>query len=62
MAEIEQALHGAKPFGMAFVRAACTAVTVNVFSMVRSIETLAPGKYAGLFDALHDIQKTIDRS
>ena len=32
MAEIEEALHASKPFGMTFVRAACTSVAVNVFS------------------------------
>jgi pyruvate,water dikinase len=60
MAEIEEAMHGARPFGMTFVRAACTSVAVNVFSMVRHIEKLAPGKYAGLFNRFDAIQKSID--
>jgi pyruvate,water dikinase len=60
MAEIEAALHGARPFGMTFVRAACTSVSVNVFSMVRHIENLAPGKYSGLFNRFDQIQKSID--
>jgi pyruvate,water dikinase len=60
MAEIEEALHAAKPFGMTFVRAACTSVAVNVFSMVRNIEKLAPGKYDGLFERFDQIQKTVD--
>jgi pyruvate,water dikinase len=60
MAEIEEALHGARPFGMTFVRAACTSVSVNVFSMVRNIEQLAPGKYAELFARFDRIQKSID--
>ena len=45
---------------MTFVRAACTSVAVNVFSMVRNIEKLAPGKYAGLFERFDQIQKTVD--
>ncbi len=60
MAEIEEALRASKPFGMTFVRAACTSVAVNVFSMVRNIENLAPGKYAGLFERFDRIQESID--
>jgi pyruvate,water dikinase len=60
MAEIEEALQGARPFGMTFVRAACTSVSVNVFAMVRHIEKLAPGKYAELFSRFDQIQKAID--
>jgi pyruvate,water dikinase len=60
MAAIEEALHGARPFGMTFVRAASTSVSVNVFSMVRHIENLAPGKYGGLMSRFDHIQKSID--
>jgi pyruvate, water dikinase len=60
MAEIEEALRASKPFGMTFVRAACTSAAVNVFSMVRNIEKLAPGKYAGLFERFDQIQKSIE--
>jgi len=60
MAQIEEALHGNRPFGMTFVRAACTSVSVNVFSMVRNIEKLAPGKYAELFTRFDLIQKSIE--
>jgi len=60
MAEIEEALHGSRPFGMTFVRAACTSVAVNVFSMVRNIEKLAPDKYSELFTRFDAIQKSID--
>jgi pyruvate,water dikinase len=60
MADIEGALHGARPYGMSFVRAACTSVSVNVFSMVRHIEKLAPGKYTELLTRFDHIQKSID--
>jgi pyruvate,water dikinase len=60
MADIEEALHGARPFGMTFVRAACTSAAVNVFAMVRHIEKLAPGKYTELFNRFDHIQKAID--
>jgi pyruvate, water dikinase len=55
MAEIEQALHGRRPFGMAFVRASCTSVSVNVYRMIRKMDKLAPQKYTELsarFDAI----------
>ena len=56
MADIEHALHGRDAFGMAFVRDRCTAISVNVLRMIKSLENLAPGKYAGLmprFDAVN---------
>ncbi len=49
MADIEQALTGGRPFGMAFVRAACTSVSVNVFNMVKYLDRLAPDKYKDLY-------------
>jgi pyruvate,water dikinase len=60
MADIEEALHGTRPFGMSFVRASCTSVSVNVFSMIRNLEKLAPGKYGGLLGRFDDLQRTVD--
>jgi len=60
MAAIEEALEGHRPFGMTFVRAACTSVSVNVFAMIRHIENLAAGKYSDLFARFEHIQKSID--
>ena len=40
MAEMEQALALGQPFGMAFVRGHCTAVSVNVYKMIQSLEVL----------------------
>jgi pyruvate,water dikinase len=48
MAEIEEALRGCQPFGMTFVRSACTDASVNVLRMIRSMEQLAPGRYREL--------------
>jgi pyruvate,water dikinase len=61
MAEIQVSLSGAKPFGMAFVRARCTAVSVNVFTMIKQIEELAPGKYGRLSEMFSAIQQQIDQ-
>ena len=60
MARIEQALRNMQPFGMPFVRANCTIVSVEVFRMIRNFEELAPQKYKGLYDRFNDIQHHID--
>ena len=60
MAGIEQALQGNRPFGMSFVKANCTAVSVNVLRMVKNIEQLAPGKYEELNTSFNNIQRKID--
>jgi pyruvate, water dikinase len=60
MAEIEEAQRGGRPFGMSFVRANCTAVSVNVFRIVKNLDQLAPGKYRDLFDRFKEIQDRIN--
>ena len=60
MADMEKALLGTQAFGMPFVRSACTAVSVNVFKMVKNIDALAPKKYEALFTKFEEIQKQVD--
>ncbi len=60
MADMERVLQGQQLFGMSFIRASCTAVSVNVFSMIKNINTLAQGKYADLNARFNDIQQKID--
>jgi pyruvate, water dikinase len=60
MADIEMALQGKRPFGMSFIRANCTGVSVNVFNMIKYLDQLAPGKYGQLYASFSDIQKKID--
>jgi len=60
MSDIEETLRGERLFGMTFVRAACTSVCVSVFSMVRGLERLAPGKYTALLGRFDAIQKDIE--
>ena len=60
MADIERALGGRQPFGMAFVRSSCTAVSVNVFNMIKNIEKLAQDKYGELHARFNNIQQMID--
>jgi len=59
MAEIEEALRGCQPFGMTFVRAACTDTSVNVLRMIRSMEHLAPDRYRGLRERYESINAAI---
>ena len=56
MSELEEARRGGAPFGMSFVRARCTAISVNVLRMIQSMEQLAPGKYLDLYDSFRAIE------
>ncbi|MCE5333920.1 MAG: pyruvate, water dikinase [Desulfobacteraceae bacterium] len=59
MSDLEDARKGDRPIGMSFVRAHCTAASVNVFRMVKCMEQLAPGKYSGLGERFRAIQGCI---
>jgi pyruvate,water dikinase len=60
MAEIEGALQGNRPFGMAFVRACVTSASVSVFQMVDNLQRLAPEKYDALTPRFKAISQQID--
>ena len=60
MADIEKALGGSRPFGMSFIRSNCTSISVNVFRMIRKIDSLAPGKYKKLYERFDHIQQSIE--
>ncbi|MCA1960725.1 MAG: pyruvate, water dikinase [Desulfomonile sp.] len=62
MAEIEQALAGSQPFGMSFVRSKCTAVSVNVYRIIKHLDELAPGKYAELHNRFKVIEGRINEA
>jgi len=59
MSELEEARTGRTPFGMSFIRANCTAISVNVLRMIQSMDQLAPGKYPGLHDSFRSIEGRI---
>jgi pyruvate,water dikinase len=61
MADIERALEGRAPFGMAFVRSRCTSIAVNVYSMIQKLERLAPGRHTGLEERYATILRRIER-
>ena len=60
MAEMEEALKGAWPFGMSFVRSRCTSVSTSVFQIVKNLNDLAPGKYSALLPRFKEIQMKIN--
>ncbi|MFH1154046.1 MAG: PEP/pyruvate-binding domain-containing protein [Pseudomonadota bacterium] len=60
MARMEQTLKGDWVFGMSFIRTCCTAVSVNVLTMIRNLEILAPGQYPELSERFHQIQGELD--
>jgi len=62
MSDLEKALHGSNTFGMSFVRSRCTAVSVNVFRIVKHLDQLAPNKYAELYDRFKIIQERINHA
>jgi len=62
MSDFEEALRGARNFGMSFVRANCTAVSVNVYRIIKNLDDLAPGKYGELYERFDNIQEWINHS
>ncbi len=62
MAEIDEALKAAHPFGMSFVHSRLTAVSASVWQMVRHLNLLGPERpeYEILFDRFREIQKEIN--
>lgn len=61
MSELERASRADRPFGMSFIRANLTSVSVNVFRIIKHLEELAPGKYKALFTRFREIQDCIQK-
>ncbi len=59
MSELQEAGKCDRPFGMSFIRANCTAISVSVFRMVKCMGQLAPSKYIGLDESFRSIQSRI---
>ena len=60
MATAEEMLQSGKPFGMAFVGGDITALTVNVYKMVRSLIALSDGRYQALEPRFHAIAAQVE--
>jgi len=49
-----------RPFGMNVVKTHCTAISVNVYRMIRKLDRLAPQEYTPLLDRFNTIQQDIN--
>jgi pyruvate,water dikinase len=61
MSEMEETLRGNRPFGMSFVRAHATAISVNVFRIIKNLDELAPKQYLELYSRFREIQDRINQ-
>jgi pyruvate,water dikinase len=59
--EMEQALEDNNGFGMAFVRGHCTALSVNLFKIIQSLNEITGGRHQTLFNAYDRIWAKIDQ-
>jgi pyruvate,water dikinase len=59
--EMEQALEGPSVFGMAFVRARCTALSVNIYKIIQSLNEITGQENRQLFEAFDTIRGEVDR-
>ncbi len=60
MAEMEQIHAAGRPFGMNFVRGNCTALSVNIYKMVRLLQEMSGGKYQNLNVAFKRIAEELE--
>lgn len=61
MSDMEHALQEGHSFGMAFIRANCTAISVNLYKIVDKMNRISPGCYRELNDAFAKVQNEIKR-
>ncbi|SFM64095.1 PEP/pyruvate-binding domain-containing protein [Thermodesulforhabdus norvegica] len=59
MTDIEEKLRGTRPFGMSYIRAACTEITTQVYTMVQNLNILADDRYRELYDVFESIRRRI---
>ncbi|WP_421903704.1 PEP/pyruvate-binding domain-containing protein [Maridesulfovibrio sp.] len=59
IAELEEALRGFHPYGMHYVRALCTRISISTYKMIRHLNELNPESYSILFDRFKEIQELI---
>ena len=59
IAELEEALRGFHPYGIHYVRALCTRISVSVYKMIRQLNELNPDAYSALFNRFKEIQEQV---
>jgi pyruvate, water dikinase len=60
MTELELALQGGQSFGMTFIRSNSTAISVNVFSIIKYLNELTNNKYASLEPVFTAVQSRLE--
>lgn len=60
MTEMEQTQASGRPFGMTYVRSHCTALTVNVYKMVKALIDISDGRYPKLEPAFNAISSELE--
>jgi len=61
MSEMELALRGDRKFGMEFVRAHCTSISVNIYKIIEKINNISDNRYEALYHAFVDIQYKVNQ-
>lgn len=59
--DLEQALVGSSSFGMSFIRANCTAISVNMYKIIKTLNDITAHRHEELFEVFEDIWLKIDR-
>ena len=59
--DMEQAFSGNRTFGMAFIRANCTAISVNIYKIIKCLNEIANDKYKELLSVFEGILPKIER-
>lgn len=61
MMEMEQMLIGGCTFGMTFIRSRCSALTFQVYKMIRNLQKLSGNGYDGLLPAFQAVSDSLDK-
>jgi pyruvate,water dikinase len=59
--EMEQALEDDRGFGMPFIRAHCTSLSVNLFKIIKNLNEIADRRYEALYSVFDGIWAKIDQ-
>ena len=59
--DMEEAFSGSRTFGMSFIRANCTAISVNIYKLINCLNKIANNKYKELQEILEGILLEINR-
>lgn len=61
MSEMELSLRGDQKFGMEFVRASCTSISVNTYKLIEKMNDISGNRHETLYHAFADVQYKINQ-